>query len=537
MYGNYCGPYWSDGRVQQSQQSPGREPVDDLDSCCFDHDLSYSQSNYRYIDLNRADQNLINCVRKISADYNQPYKALYKYAIEKLMPYQQRYRRGYRRFQGYRRFRNARPRNPRRQQGQAQNALRNEVRRLERVSRVDAPVSQAVRGARTGVLRASNPKPKKTGSKGSGTNLSSSNLRLKGTDFLATIATDASPTIGEILYQFALTPVSFQNSRVAFFSQMYDQYRLHSMTVEFTTQVSTTTNGQIIGFFDPDAEEVDTSNPLLVNKALSNPNNKPYPMWATNNGQPLNWTWKPPQSGRDAIRYCNQSGEVRLTSYGNFYLILNSTTPTSTTLGTLRVKYDIEFITPLLENQPAIIYAAANYQVNSPSTAQPLGSSDPTPAGGSNIVLTRIGGATFCIGSSGYYNITITASGAGITANTISAFGGNTATLLSAIINSGETNCYMMYRVFQSAVVPTTNYWSISFTATTISAVNIRLYRSAPSLDEVKQQTVKRNDHHIDEIESLQEKYTQLLCLVEKLVSNNNTQNIAKLLSASTKPP
>lgn len=50
MYGNYCGPWWSDGKFQTSVIGL-TPPVDELDAACQRHDAAYSASH----DLKRAD--------------------------------------------------------------------------------------------------------------------------------------------------------------------------------------------------------------------------------------------------------------------------------------------------------------------------------------------------------------------------------------------------------------------------------------------------------------------------------------------------
>lgn len=43
-YGNYCGPYWSNGRIQRSVVGD-LLPVDEFDETCRDHDASIPTAN------------------------------------------------------------------------------------------------------------------------------------------------------------------------------------------------------------------------------------------------------------------------------------------------------------------------------------------------------------------------------------------------------------------------------------------------------------------------------------------------------------
>lgn len=50
MYGNYCGPYWSDGAFQTSVVGT-TEPTDEFDETCMRHDAQYALAG----DLELAD--------------------------------------------------------------------------------------------------------------------------------------------------------------------------------------------------------------------------------------------------------------------------------------------------------------------------------------------------------------------------------------------------------------------------------------------------------------------------------------------------
>lgn len=50
MYGNYCGPYWSDGKFQSSVVGT-KEPIDEFDATCYRHDAIYAVGG----DLEAAD--------------------------------------------------------------------------------------------------------------------------------------------------------------------------------------------------------------------------------------------------------------------------------------------------------------------------------------------------------------------------------------------------------------------------------------------------------------------------------------------------
>lgn len=55
MYGNYCGPYWSDGKFQSSVVGT-REPIDELDETCMRHDAAYATNQ----NLETADFKFFN---------------------------------------------------------------------------------------------------------------------------------------------------------------------------------------------------------------------------------------------------------------------------------------------------------------------------------------------------------------------------------------------------------------------------------------------------------------------------------------------
>lgn len=60
MY-KYCGPYWSDGRIQQSVRGK-QAPENELDECCMRHDAEYFDARMgQDIDLFEADGRFIEC--------------------------------------------------------------------------------------------------------------------------------------------------------------------------------------------------------------------------------------------------------------------------------------------------------------------------------------------------------------------------------------------------------------------------------------------------------------------------------------------
>lgn len=50
-HGNYCGPYWSDGKRQKSVARGTTKPIDAFDSSCQRHDAVYATGG----DLKAAD--------------------------------------------------------------------------------------------------------------------------------------------------------------------------------------------------------------------------------------------------------------------------------------------------------------------------------------------------------------------------------------------------------------------------------------------------------------------------------------------------
>lgn len=56
-HGNYCGPNWSAGKVQESVIDDSVPAIDELDECCLHHDAAY----YRGDDLAEADTEFAKC--------------------------------------------------------------------------------------------------------------------------------------------------------------------------------------------------------------------------------------------------------------------------------------------------------------------------------------------------------------------------------------------------------------------------------------------------------------------------------------------
>ncbi len=53
---NFCGPYYSDGRIQSSVEDPIRQPVNRLDAACRRHDIAYARAKGKTELLTLADE-------------------------------------------------------------------------------------------------------------------------------------------------------------------------------------------------------------------------------------------------------------------------------------------------------------------------------------------------------------------------------------------------------------------------------------------------------------------------------------------------
>lgn len=171
-----------------------------------------------------------------------------------------------------------------------------------------------------------------------------------GTDFLQNVTLNAAGinSIGQLLVNVAINPNMMPLSRLRMHAHMYDMYKFKSLEFQYIPSVAVM-DGSILGYFDPDPMDnpIGYSAQSAINKAESQFTSKTTPV--TN---PITWKMYNPPS-RTELFADYTSIDPRWTDAGRFVLLLKTTCSTTTfptTLGTIKVKYHVEFENPQLDN-------------------------------------------------------------------------------------------------------------------------------------------------------------------------------------------
>jgi len=162
---------------------------------------------------------------------------------------------------------------------------------------------------------------------------------------------------GGVLFYTQLSPLAFDGSRIKQLSQMFEQWRFHSLIIEYVPNCPTTTTGGIVGYCTGDIQQ----NTSLVQgdggvrEAFSRAGSLSLSVWEKGAFH-MNQT-------QQEWYFTALVGEPELTIPGSFQLIANtdfSVTTTTTQLGQIFCHYVLEFRVPAVEDSAQFSYSAPN---------------------------------------------------------------------------------------------------------------------------------------------------------------------------------
>lgn len=180
-------------------------------------------------------------------------------------------------------------------------------------------------------------------------------LRIRGMDYLASISVSngSPPPSGSVLYRTGLNPATWNGTRVAEFSNMYEMFRIHSMAFIYEPSASATTPGSLVVYVDPDPADnagaiVGSIQSRLVSAAMSSPMSVMTQVWEMGYVQ-----YRQRKDQTDL--YCDQSqSDIRLSSGGTLFILAPNDFLNAgggvTPLGNILVYYDIEFMRPQVDD-------------------------------------------------------------------------------------------------------------------------------------------------------------------------------------------
>jgi len=199
----------------------------------------------------------------------------------------------------------------------------------------------------------------------------SNGIILKGSQLLRTVSIATSAVVGDVLATIDLSPSVTNVGPLQFQSQLFERFRIRKFTIEYDTQMPTSTIGQLVMYSDPDPNDDPGSGQLTINRALSTKNGKAFALYSNQKHNCL---------FNKAMLWTSPGNEDRLTSGGKFYLLCNFSAgnlpDNPTDVGTLILHYEVEFDVPIWEAQNPIVYAQGEWYNGANQTpALPFGDS------------------------------------------------------------------------------------------------------------------------------------------------------------------
>lgn len=213
MYGNYCGPYWSDGKIQASVV--GSSPaVDELDQCCKEHDSAYAVGR----DLRTADFEFATCAAQFGL-LGKTFGAIVW-------------------TQGMMRSHDITtmsPNNNNKQKKSLRGAVQASKPQNPRNARNNMAVTTAAPVSIGSTIRAIPPQVSR----------SNDGSRVTGRDFIGTVEGQGVSTFG-LGKSALLSPAYFATTTLGNIARSFERYRWNKLRVHFVPKVATTAVGQIV---------------------------------------------------------------------------------------------------------------------------------------------------------------------------------------------------------------------------------------------------------------------------------------------------
>jgi len=248
-HGNYCGPNYGD--------PTGKTPaVDKLDEICKEHDLAYDTPG---ADLAEADFNAAKAA--ISDDPAFAYWFYIQSALRKIgfMPRKNGKKKG-----------NGQP-------ARASSQIPKVIRRA-----IADGARLAGASAKPGVGQRPRRQRASIGNLGVNTHMSrlprghfswksqGDRLVVKGCDYLDEIpAASAGVPRGTDVYNWVISPLNIQNSRLQLFCAMFEKYKFQKLAIHFSSAENTAIKGQYIHAIVPDPKDEQLSGRDLCNQLVS----------------------------------------------------------------------------------------------------------------------------------------------------------------------------------------------------------------------------------------------------------------------------
>lgn len=167
-------------------------------------------------------------------------------------------------------------------------------------------------------------------------------LVVSGTDLIATISTPATCPGGTNLltFPFAMSSQALASTRMRALSQLYEKYDLRKVTFYFQPATATSVNGSIVMAWDNDpTDEIVAANDAGLRQLYSYRSNASGSVWA-----PITLPVKLDKSTLSL--FTSPGDDPRLFTAGLLQVAAAANVPTSTTLGTVWMSYEVALSSP-----------------------------------------------------------------------------------------------------------------------------------------------------------------------------------------------
>ncbi len=220
-YGNYCGPYWSDGAYQTSVVGT-LEPIDEFDETCRVHDAHYALGD----DLVAADfsffrENVGRGVLRTVAGSAVGLQGLIRWGGWKAAPNN---------------FVLQSQEEVMKNANKAKTNLRGTAQAAPKAQRVEKTITTSMVPAAVGTtMRASKPKVVRSGN----------TARITGRDFICSVDVHATTVFG-LSITALLSPAYFSSAFLGNLCRSYESYKWNKLRIHYVPAVSTSTPGTIV---------------------------------------------------------------------------------------------------------------------------------------------------------------------------------------------------------------------------------------------------------------------------------------------------
>jgi hypothetical protein len=329
-YGNYCGPN------HPSDFNYSKEPVDEFDNTCRQHDLNYDkpESDQVFYDQN-IGKGFTRTLGALAVKYPGQ---IYRYF--KSMPKRTNYDNHDHYWPG--RPDEGRPQTPKTGRTPHFGTYVPSKPRKSPVNRgyknnngTGAPRYRTPRKFPIAYSKVRRGRPAKQTSSGN-------RVVLKGTERIGEIGA-VTPTTGDLLFETKLCPAYFGTTRLRQMALLYQRYRYKKLVINAEACCGTTTPGSLIGCFVRDPKDVMPSGASAANYVAQNLGSKRWPCYANvSMAMPLGAQGKLFVEAEGLYQYDDE----RLENPGKFVIVANDTFVSTVTVCVLTMDYEIEFWLP-----------------------------------------------------------------------------------------------------------------------------------------------------------------------------------------------